>query len=714
MGYKIGLVGNPNSGKTTIFNELTGSRQYVGNWAGVTVEKKGGQLRNHKDVEIIDLPGIYSLSPYTIEEVVTRKFMLEDKPDAIINIVDASNIERNLYLTTQILELNIPTIVALNMMDIVEKRGYKIDIDKLSKELGCRVVETKALKGDGVKQLGDEAVKIAKEKKISNFKVNFSKEVNSALKSIESLIEKENVLKEDIDKRWFAIKTFEKDEAAFKEVNLSEEGTEELDNIISRCEKELDDDGESIIISNRYDFIEGIISRIVKNRKKKENTFSDKIDKILLNRIFALPIFAFVMWFVYYISVSKIGLIGTDWINDVLFAEIIMGNVETLLNGLHVSQWLISLINDGILAGVGTVISFIPQVALLFFFLSILEDCGYMARVALFMDKILHKFGLSGKSFIPVLMSSGCGVPGIMSTRTMESERERKITIMVSTFVPCSAKLPIIALFAGAIFKGSSLVAPLVYFSGIIMIIVSAFIINKSKLFKGGRSPFVMELPQYHVPNFKNVLLNVWEKVVSFIKKAFTVIVLASAFIWFTSSFNWTLQMVDARESILADMGKIIAPIFAPLGFGNWQSAVASITGFVAKENIVSTFGVLFGISNAAETDVALLHNLAGMYTGASAFAFIAFNMFNPPCFAAMGAIRREMGNWKWTFITIGIQTFGAYLIALLINQVGSFIMGYGSLTGAIASIAVVGTIIGAIIMNSKKVSEKEAISEVA
>lgn len=713
MKLKIGLVGNPNCGKTTIFNELTGSKQYVGNWAGVTVEKKGGKLRSNEDAEIIDLPGIYSLSPYTLEEVITRKFMLEDKPDAIINIVDASNIERNLYLTTQILELNIPTIVALNMMDIVEKRGYKIDIEKLSKELGCKVIETKALKGQGLKELGEEAVKIAKEKEINNFNVNFSKEVSTALKAMESLIEKEN-LKVDVNKRWLAIKLFEKDTEVLKKLSLSVDATKELDNIVHKYEKKLEDDGEGIIISNRYDFIEGIVSRIVKDRKKGQNTLTNKIDKILTNRILALPIFAFIMWFVYYISVSKIGLIGTDWINDVLFGQFIMGGVETVLNNMHVAQWLISLINDGILAGVGTVISFIPQIALLFLFLSVLEDCGYMSRVAFLLDKILRKFGLSGKSFIPVLMSSGCGVPGIMSTRTMESERERKITIMVATFVPCSAKLPIIALFAGAIFKGSSLIAPLVYFSGIIMIFISSFVINKSRLFKGNTSPFVMELPQYRIPNFKNVLLNVWEKVKSFIRKAFTVIVLASATVWFLSSFNWTLQMVDARESMLAGIGRVIAPIFAPLGFGNWQSAVASITGFVAKENIVSTFGVLFGISNAVEGDAMLLNNIAGMFTGASALAFIAFNMFNPPCFAAMSAIRREMGNWKWTFITIGVQTFGAYLIALLINQVGSFIMGYGSLSGAIMSIAVVGIIVGLIIRNSKKEYNKQAINEIA
>ena len=703
MAIKIGLAGNPNCGKTTMFNDLTGSTQYVGNWPGVTVEKKGGKLKGHKDVEIVDLPGVYSLSPYTLEEVVTRNFMIEEKPDAIINIVDASNIERNLYLTTQILELGIPTVIALNMIDIVEKNGTEININKLSKTLGCPVIETSALKGKGIKEVADKAVNLAKSRQQNDFSMPFSEECETTLLEIERFI-KNNISNVNIPIRYLAIKLFERDEKILEKLNLSQQSSKELEEIITKCEDELDDDSESIITSDRYAFIGSNISNILKKKAAVvHETTSDKIDKIVTNRFLALPIFAAIMWFVYYIAVSSIGTIITDWTNDVLFGEIISENLSAFLESLSVADWLHGLIIDGIIGGVGAVLGFVPQIMLLFLLLSILEDCGYMARVAFIMDRIFRKFGLSGKSFIPMLIASGCGVPGIMATRTMENDRDRKMTIMLTTFIPCSAKLPIIALFGGALFGGASWVAPTVYFLGIAMIILCGIILKQTKLFKGEPAPFVMELPQYHMPSAKNLVIHMWDKAKSFIIKAGTVIFTACGVIWFLSSFNFSLEMVDAGESILAGIGNVFAPIFAPLGFGNWQSAVASITGFVAKENVVGTFGVLFGIAEAAEDDPTLIQNVAGLFTAASAYAFIAFNMLNAPCFAAIGAIKREMGSWKWTWITIGFQTGTAYLVALVINQVGSFIGGYGSLLGALGSVVLVLLVIGFVIIKSRK-----------
>ena len=703
MAIKIGLAGNPNCGKTTMFNDLTGSTQYVGNWPGVTVEKKGGKLKGHKDVEIVDLPGVYSLSPYTLEEVVTRNFMIEEKPDAIINIVDASNIERNLYLTTQILELGIPTVIALNMIDIVEKNGTEININKLSKTLGCPVIETSALKGKGIKEVADKAVNLAKSRQQNDFSMPFSEECETTLLEIERFI-KNNISNVNIPIRYLAIKLFERDEKILEKLNLSQQSSKELEEIITKCEHELDDDSESIITSDRYAFIGSNISNILKKKAAVvHETTSDKIDKIVTNRFLALPIFAAIMWFVYYIAVSSIGTIITDWTNDVLFGEIISENLSAFLESLSVADWLHGLIIDGIIGGVGAVLGFVPQIMLLFLLLSILEDCGYMARVAFIMDRIFRKFGLSGKSFIPMLIASGCGVPGIMATRTMENDRDRKMTIMLTTFIPCSAKLPIIALFGGALFGGASWVAPTVYFLGIAMIILCGIILKQTKLFKGEPAPFVMELPQYHMPSAKNLVIHMWDKAKSFIIKAGTVIFTACGVIWFLSSFNFSLEMVDAGESILAGIGNVFAPIFAPLGFGNWQSAVASITGFVAKENVVGTFGVLFGIAEAAEDDPTLIQNVAGLFTAASAYAFIAFNMLNAPCFAAIGAIKREMGSWKWTWITIGFQTGTAYLVALVINQVGSFIGGYGSLLGALGSVVLVLLVIGFVIIKSRK-----------
>ena len=694
-----------------MFNNLTGAKQYVGNWPGVTVEKKVGKLKGYNDVEIVDLPGVYSLSPYTLEEVVTRNFMIDDKPDAIINIIDASNIERNLYLTTQILELGIPTVIALNMIDVVEKRGDIINLDKISQILGCPVIKTSALKGTGTKEVALKAIEIAKNKTSNNFNMNFSQEVKSALNEIKALISSEKLKKSDINDNWMAIKLFERDSNLLEKVTISNEVNNKIENIISKCEKEFDDDAEGIITAERYEFIGSIVSKIIKKKDNSKHTISDKIDKVVTNRILALPIFALIMWGVYYISVSSLGAILTDWTNDTLFGEIIGENVAAFLENIGTAPWLQGLINDGIIGGVGAVLGFVPQIMLLFFLLAILEDCGYMARIAFIMDRIFRKFGLSGKSFIPVLISSGCGVPGIMATRTMENDKDRRITIMLTTFIPCGAKLPIIALFAGAIFGGASWVAPSIYFLGIFMIIICGIILNKTKVFKGEPAPFVMELPQYHIPSFKGVILHMWDRAKAFIVKAGTIIFVACAVIWFTSSFSWTLQMVDAQDSILASIGKVIAPIFAPLGFGNWQSAVSTLTGFVAKENVVGTFGVLFGIAEAAEDTPVLLTQIGSMFTAASGLAFIAFNMLNAPCFAAIGAIRREMGSWKWMWITIGFQTLTAYIVALMINQIGSFILGTGSLIGAIGSVLIAVFAISIAVLSGRDIKSKKKVT---
>ncbi len=705
MSIKIGLAGNPNCGKTTMFNELTGSSQYVGNWPGVTVEKKGGKLKGNKDVEIVDLPGIYSLSPYTLEEVVTRDFMINDKPDAIINIVDASNIERNLYLTTQILELGIPTVVALNMMDIVKKNGDKIDMDKLSKLLGCPVVETSAIKGTGIKAAAEKAIEVANIKKKVDFKLSISDECKEVIEDIEKIIIK-SIPHKGMETRWLAIKFFEGDQNVIKKLKISSPILAEIKVLTENCESKLDDDSESIITGERYAFIGDIVSSTVKKSKasgKGNETTSDKIDKIVTNRFLALPIFATIMWAIYFIAVSSLGAIATDWTNDILFGEIVSGNVSSWLEIAGVAGWLQGLIIDGVIGGVGAVLGFVPQIMILFFLLSIIEDCGYMARVAFVMDRIFRKFGLSGKAFIPMIISSGCGVPGIMATRTMENDRDRKMTIMLTTFIPCSAKIPIIALFGGAIFGGASWVAPSVYFLSIIMIIICGIILKKTKLFAGEPSPFVMELPQYHIPSFKGVVIHMWERGKAFIIKAGTIIFVACGVIWFLQSFNWSLDMVDAGESILASIGNIIAPIFAPLGFGNWQSTVATVTGLVAKENVVATFGILFGIVDATEQDPALIQNVAGMFTTVSAFSFIAFNMLCAPCFAAIGAIKREMGSWKWTWITIGFQTCTAYMVALLINQIGSAIFYGGSVIGAVSSVLIVVGIVSLVLTSSKR-----------
>jgi len=698
MSIKIGLAGNPNSGKTTLFNALTGATQYVGNWPGVTVEKKSGKLKGNKEIEIIDLPGIYSLSPYTLEEVVTRRFMIDDHPDAIINIVDATNIERNLYLTTQILELGIPTVIALNMMDLIRKNGDSISCKELSKQLGCPVVEISALKEEGIKEAVNKAIEIAKKGKQKSFTLPMIKEVQEAIVQIKGLLGVHNATS-TLDSDWLAIKLFERDKEITTHLALDQTIMTQIEGIIKTCEIELDDDCESIITSERYAYIGKIVSCAVKKGNQGKETVSDRIDKIITNRFLALPIFALIMWLVYYISVSSLGAIVTDWTNDTLFGEIIQGNVQTFLETVNVAPWLTALICEGLIGGVGAVLGFVPQIMLLFLFLAILEDCGYMARVAFIMDRVFRKFGLSGKSFIPMLIGSGCGVPGIMASRTLENDKDRKMTIMLTTFIPCGAKLPIIALFAGAMFGGASWVAPTVYFMCIAMIVICGIILKQTKLFAGEPAPFVMELPIYHIPSLKGLLIHMWDRGKGFIIKAGTVIFVACGVIWFLQSFSWSLEMVEGEGSILASIGNIVAPIFAPLGFGNWQAAVATITGLVAKENVVATYGVLYGITDATEETSDLLSAIAVNFTAVSAFSFIAFNMLCAPCFAAVGAIRREMGSWRWTFIAIGFQTFTAYMVALLINKVGSALLLGGSIIEAIIAIAIVVVIIASVLI---------------
>ncbi|WP_084178094.1 ferrous iron transport protein B [Clostridium sulfidigenes] len=672
MGIKIALAGNPNCGKTTIFNELTGSSQYVGNWPGVTVEKKEGKLKGHKDVTIVDLPGIYSLSPYTLEEVVTRNFLIEERPDVIINIVDGSNIERNLYLTTQLVELGIPVVIALNMMDVVNKNGDIINTSKLSKSLGCEVLETSALKGKGLKELSDKAVEIGKSTPKVTLLNTFSKDTEEVISNIEKLLKGNSLIK---NPRWFYIKLFERDEKVLEYLKLDNNTKDKLDNLINNYEESLDDDAESIITTERYDYIGKIITSCVKKKNNSNLSTSDKIDKVVTNRWLALPIFALVMLGIYYIAVTTIGTIATDWVNDTLFAELIQGNVSDWLMNMQVADWLHGLIVDGIIGGVGAVLGFVPQIMVLFFLISLLEDCGYMARVAFIMDRIFRRFGLSGKSFIPMLIGSGCSVPAVMASRTIENDRDRKMTIMLTPFIPCSAKLPVFALLAGAFFPSQPWAAPSMYFLGIAMVILSGIILKKTKLFKGDPAPFVMELPQYRIPSLKGLLIHMWDRGKAFIIKAGTIIFVASGLIWFLQSFSWSLQMVDAQDSILASIGNVIAPIFAPLGFGNWQSAVATVTGFLAKENVVATFGVLFGLgAELTESDPNLVSTMGQLFNVVSAYSFMAFTLLAAPCFAAIGAIKREMGSWEWTFIAIGYQTGLAYVVSLIIYQVGRLI----------------------------------------
>ena len=692
MSIKIALAGNPNCGKTTLFNALTGSNQFVGNWPGVTVEKKEGKLKGHKDVTIMDLPGIYSLSPYTLEEVVARNYLINEMPDAIINIVDGTNLERNLYLSTQIMELGIPVVMAINMMDLVQKSGNKIHIDKLSKNLGCEVVEISALKGTGIMKAAEKAISAAQSKKKTIPVHEFAQDVEDAIKSVENKL---TGTVAEAQKRFFAIKLIEKDDKIVEQMKSVPDVSYE----VKALEDKFDDDTESIITNERYVYISSIIGQCyTKSSTGKKLTTSDKIDRIVTNRWLALPIFAVVMWVVYYVSVTTVGTIVTDWTNDVLFGEIIPPAVESALEAVNCAAWLQGLILDGIVAGVGAVLGFVPQMLVLFLFLAFLESCGYMARVAFIMDRIFRKFGLSGKSFIPMLIGSGCGVPGVMASRTIENDRDRKMTIMTTTFVPCGAKLPIIAMIAGAFFNNSGWVATSSYFVGIAAIICSGIILKKTKMFAGEPAPFVMELPAYHWPTVGNILRSMWERGWSFIKKAGTIILLSTIVLWFLMGFGWeggSFGMVEElNNSILAKIGSAIAWIFAPLGWTKagegWKMAVAAVTGLIAKENVVATFGMLFGFAEVAEDGAEIWGNLAQVMTPIAAYGFLVFNLLCAPCFAAMGAIKREMNNAKWFWFAIGYQCGLAYVVSLCIYQIGTLLTGGGFGIGTVVAFVLV------------------------
>ena len=693
MSIKIALAGNPNCGKTTLFNALTGSNQYVGNWPGVTVEKKEGKLKKHSDVTITDLPGIYSLSPYTIEEIVARDYLINEKPDAVLNIIDGTNLERNLYLTTQVVELGIPVVVAVNMMDVVKKNGDKINIQELSRQLACPVFEISALKGTGIKEVANAAVEAAS-REPSEPQHKFSGVVEHALAHIEEATL--HTMPKN-QQRWYAIKIFEGDDKVLEQIKIDPATLEHIKNDIADAEKELDDDAESIITNERYIYIASIIKSVYTKKSKGKLSASDKIDKIVTNRILGLPIFAGVMALVYFISMKWIGSIGTDWVNDVLFSEWVPNLIQKGLEG-RIADWLYGLIQDGIVAGVGAVLGFVPQMIVLFLCLAFLEGCGYMSRVAFVMDRIFRNFGLSGKSFIPMLIGTGCGVPAVMASRTIENERDRRMTIMTTTFIPCSAKLPIIGLIAGACFGGSGWVATSAYFIGVASIIVSGIMLKKTKAFSGDPAPFVMELPAYHLPTVGSVLRSTWERAWSFIKKAGTVITLATILIWFLQAFTFKggFQMTDDMDiSILAYIGKAFCWLFVPLGWGGWKPAVASVTGLIAKENVVGTFGILYHFagelaengdeiwSNFAKN----LNELSGGHASLAAYSFLIFNLLCAPCFAAIGAIKREMNNAKWTWFAIGYQCGFAYVIALIVYQFGIAVAGTPNVIGLIAAI---------------------------
>ena len=686
MSIKIALAGNPNSGKTTLFNALTGSNQFVGNWPGVTVEKKEGKLKGHNDVVITDLPGIYSLSPYSLEEVVARNYLIQERPDAILNIVDGTNLERNLYLTTQLLELSIPTVIAVNMADILAKTGEKINTEELSRRLGCDVVEISAMKGTGVKEVAAKAVAAARSGAAPRSEHHFAADVEEALASIEERLT--GVVPPERS-RFFAVKLFERDEKIAESV----QGIPDVGDIIERVETAHDDDAESIITNERYNYISSIIQGCYLKKAARTMTTSDKIDRWVTNRFLALPIFAVIITLVYYISVTTVGDVVTSWTNDVLFGEIIPPMVENFLVSVGCAEWLQSLILDGIVAGVGAVLGFVPQMLVLFFFLAFLESCGYMARIAFILDRIFRRFGLSGKSFIPMLIGTGCGVPGIMASRTIENDRDRKMTIMTTTFIPCGAKLPIIALVAGAFFGNAWWVGPSAYFVGIAAIVCSGIILKKTRLFAGDPAPFVMELPAYHVPTLSNVLRSMWERGWSFIKKAGTVILLSTIVIWFTSTYGIVdgsfTAVEDLNQSFMAVIGQSFAWIFAPLGFGDWKAAVASINGLVAQENLVSTFGVLFGFAEVAEDGAEYWDLLRSSMSLVAGYSFLVFNLLCAPCFAAIGAIKREMNNTRWTLIAVGYQTVFAYAVSLCIYQFGTLLTGGGFGIGTIAAVAV-------------------------
>ena len=718
MDIKIALAGNPNCGKTTLFNALTGSNQYVGNWPGVTVEKKEGRLKGHKDVVIQDLPGIYSLSLYTLEEVVARSYLVGEKPDAILNIVDGTNVERNLYLTTQLIELGIPVVVAVNMIDLVRKNGDEIDRKKLGEALGCEVVEMSALKGEGGMAAAERAVSLARSRKAGELPHVFTGSVEHAVAHIEESIQgrvEERYL------RWYAIKLFERDGRVLEELKLDAALAAHLEEHIKDCESELDDDAESIITNQRYAYISGVVERSVKKKAARHALSpSDQIDRVVTNRVLALPIFAGIMFLVYWVAMGPFGSFLTDWTNDVLGAEWLQAGSRALLEGWGCAEWLTGLVSDGIVAGVGAVLGFVPQMLVLFLMLAVLEDVGYMARVAFIMDRIFRKFGLSGKSFIPMLIGSGCGVPGVMASRTIENERDRRMTIMTTCFVPCGAKMPIIGLFAGALFGGSGLVAVSAYFIGVAAIVISGVMLKKTRAFAGDPAPFVMELPAYHVPAAGNVLRATWERGWSFIKRAGTVIVASSIILWFLQGFGFVdgvFRMVeDNNSSLLAAIGGAVCILFRPLGFGDWQSTVATVTGLIAKENVVSTFGILFQIGEeVAEDDPGLLTAVAAHYTAISAYSFMIFNLLCAPCFAAMGAIKREMNSAKWTFAAIGYMCAFAYASALIVYQIGGLIAGQvGFGAGTVAAAVVLAGLVYLLVRRNKYDENHLTVSAVA
>ena len=715
MSIKIALAGNPNCGKTTLFNALTGSNQYVGNWPGVTVEKKEGRLKGNKDVTVVDLPGIYSLSPYTLEEVVSRNYLIDEKPEVILNIIDGTNLERNLYLTTQLTELGIPVLIAVNMMDVVRKNGDQINIKKLAEETGCKAVEISALKGEGIVEAANEAVKLAGTKKAAP-KHLFDAKVERALEDIES-IALQSV--DESQKRWFAIKLFENDEKVAEKLNLSSGVLKEISEINKAVEDELDDDTESIITNERYTFITSIIKDCIKKKSAGKLTTSDKIDKIVTNRILALPIFAAIMFVVYYIAVSSLGGTVTDWTNDTLVGVWIQPAVQGFLENVGAADWLVSLVVEGIIGGLGAPIGFAPQMAIVFFFLSLLEDCGYMARIAFIMDRIFRKFGLSGKSFIPFLIGSGCGVPGIMATRTIENDKDRRMTIMTTTFIPCGAKLPVIALIAGYLLNGCWWLAPLMYFVGIIVVIVSCIILKKTSLFAGDPAPFVMELPQYHIPSLKGVLLHVWERVWAFLKKAGTILFLCCAVMWFLGTFgiqNGIFGMVDKESCFLASIGGAIAWIFKPLGFGTWQAVASSLSGFVAKEGIVSTMGVLSGLGEVEEYAASMHDQFAQFFpTGIAAVSFLMFNLFDSPCLAAISTMAREMKSKKFVVFALIFQNVLAYCVALMVYQIGGLVLGEVAFGPATVAAFIVAAVILYFLFRpdpNKKTSYKTAAGE--
>lgn len=683
MGMKIALAGNPNCGKTTLFNALTGASQHVGNWPGVTVEKKEGKLRGHGDVIIQDLPGVYSLSPYTLEEVVTRDYLVTEQPDAILNIIDASNLERNLYLTTQLMELGLPVVIALNMMDVVRRQGGSIQSSALSQALGVPVIEISALKGENCVEAALEAVRAAKSRQAAK-PVTFGKDIEHALEQIGMQVSGHC---QPSHNRWYAVKLFERD--ARTELPLGQMAKDTIEVYIKTVEDAQDDDAESIITNARYECAAKLAHAAGREGKVHKLTGSDKIDQIVTNRWLGFPIFVGIMFLVYYLSISTVGTMMTDWVNDVLFGEIIPPAVEGWLAAAATPEWLNGLVLDGIVAGVGSVLGFLPQMMVLFLCLAFLEDCGYMARIAFLMDRIFRRFGLSGKSFIPMLIGTGCGVPGIMASRTIENQRDRRMTVITTTFIPCSAKLPVIALIAGALFGGAWWVGPSAYFVGVAAIICSGIILKKTRLFVGDPAPFVMELPAYHWPSLKGVLRHMWERAVAFIKKAGTVIFLAVTLIWFLQTFNFRLEMVEQNESILASIGNVLAPIFAPLGWGDWRAAVAAISGLIAKENVVGTLGVLFGFAEVAEDGVEIWGTMQQVFTPVAAYSFLVFNLLCAPCFAAIGAVRRELGG-KWTLIAVGYQCLLAYMVSLCIYQFGALLTGAASFgVGTVAAIII-------------------------